>query len=429
MNNQPSHIKPRFYRWVIFALLGIGYLLVFFHRLCPAVVALDLMEDLKAGGSLIGLLASAYFYPYALMQIPSGLLSDSWGPRKTITIFFILAGVASIGLGLAQTASWAIFARVLVGIGVSMLFVPIIKILTCWFTKAEFSLMTGILIAIGGIGALIAASPLAYLSSWIGWRGSFIIIGIITLISSGAIWIFVRNKPEELGYAAVKTEDVNKPPVNGIVLWQGMKNVISSAHFWPLAIWFFCNFGIFFSFCGLWGGPYLMEVYHLSKSQAGNILNMSAFAMIIGSPIFSLLSDKVFHSRKKVLIISSACLLLLLIPLAFFPAKFNIPLLYIWTFFFGLFGCAVVVVGFAASKESFPVEIAGTAMGLVNLFPFLGGAIMQPIIGYMLDASGKQASGYSAEAYGFAFQLFVATAMLALIASCFIKETLVHGDE
>ncbi len=284
--------------------------------------------------------------------------------------------------------------------------------------------------AIGGIGALIAASPLAYLSAFIGWRSSFIVIGIMTLISSGLIWIFVRNKPEDLGYAAVKTESLNNAPSdNGITLWQGMKSVISSAHFWPLAIWFFCNFGIFFSFIGLWGGPYLMEVYQLSKSQAGNILSMSAFAMIIGSPIFSLLSDKVFHSRKKVLIISSACLLLLLVPLAFYPAKFNIPLLYLWTFLFGLFGCAVVVVGFAASKESFPVEIAGTAMGLVNLFPFLGGAIMQPALGFILDASGKQPSGYSAEAYGCAFQLFVAAAMLALIASCFIKETLTNGDD
>ncbi len=428
MNDQPSHIKPGFYRWIIFALLGIGYLLVFFHRLCPAVVALDLMNDLKAGGGIIGLLASAYFYPYALMQIPSGLLSDSWGPRKTITIFFILAGIASIGLGLAPTASWAILARVMVGIGVAMLFVPIIKILTCWFTKDEFSLMTGILIAIGGIGALIAASPLAYLSSWIGWRGSFIVIGILTLISSGAIWIFVRNTPEELGYAAVYKATVGSQPDMGIGLWQGMKSVIVSAHFWPLAMWFFFTFSIFFSFCGLWGGPYLMETYQLSKSQAGNILNMSAIAMIIGSPICSLLSDKVFHSRKKALILSSACMLLLLIPLAVFPAKFNIPLLYVWTFLFGFFGCAVVVVAFAASKESFPVEIAGTAMGLVNLFPFLGGAIMQPIIGFTLDASGKQASGYSAEAYGCAFQLFIAAAVLALIASCFIKETLENSD-
>ena len=80
--------KVLFYRHIIFWILACGYVLVYFHRMCPAVVAVEMMQDLKAGGSLIGFLASAYFYPYALMQIPAGLLSDSWGPRKSITFFF-----------------------------------------------------------------------------------------------------------------------------------------------------------------------------------------------------------------------------------------------------------------------------------------------------------------------------------------------------
>ncbi|MGC9327095.1 MAG: MFS transporter, partial [Candidatus Hinthialibacter sp.] len=128
MKDPLAPANPGLYRWLVFFLLAVGYLLVNFHRLCPAVVAVDLMDDLKAGGSMMGLLASAYFYPYALMQIPSGLLSDSWGPRKTITTFFILAGVSSIAFGFASTAGWAIAARVFVGIGVAMFFVPIMKI-------------------------------------------------------------------------------------------------------------------------------------------------------------------------------------------------------------------------------------------------------------------------------------------------------------
>ncbi len=79
-----------FYRWLIFWILALGYILVYFHRLCPAVMAVDMMADLKTGGALTGFLASAYFYPYAMMQLPAGLLSDSWGPRNTITAFFLL---------------------------------------------------------------------------------------------------------------------------------------------------------------------------------------------------------------------------------------------------------------------------------------------------------------------------------------------------
>ncbi len=139
------------YRWLIFWILAFSYVLVYFHRLCPAVVAVDMMRDLKAGGGLIGLLGAAYFYPYALMQLPAGLLSDSWGPRKTITLFFCVAFAGSLLLGLAPNLFWAIAGRTLVGLGVAMLFVPTMKILAEWFRVKEFAFMTGILMAMGGI--------------------------------------------------------------------------------------------------------------------------------------------------------------------------------------------------------------------------------------------------------------------------------------
>ena len=202
MDQAQVEAGPSRYRWVVFALLAGGYLLVYFHRLCPAVVALDMMEDLQAEAWLMGLLASAYFYPYALMQIPSGLLSDSWGPRKTITVFFLLAGVASILLGMTNSVEWAIGARVLVGLGVAMLFVPTMKVLTQWFRVSEFAMMAGVLMAVGGLGALSAASPLAWLSAQIGWRGSFMAIGAATLAMAAGIWFLVRNTPEEMGVAA-----------------------------------------------------------------------------------------------------------------------------------------------------------------------------------------------------------------------------------
>ena len=153
MHQSHTREKPSSYRWVVFCLLAVGYLLVYFHRLCPAVVALDMQTDLQAGGALLGFLAAAYFYPYALMQLPSGLLSDSWGPRKTITVFFTLAGAASIFLAMVDSTGKAIVARILVGLGVAMLFVPTMKMMTNWFKAEEFSRMTGILMAVGGLGA------------------------------------------------------------------------------------------------------------------------------------------------------------------------------------------------------------------------------------------------------------------------------------
>ena len=74
---QETLVKATRYRWVIFSILAGGYILVYFHRLCPAVLAVDMMRDLRTTGAITGLLGAAYFYPYAVMQLPAGLLSDS----------------------------------------------------------------------------------------------------------------------------------------------------------------------------------------------------------------------------------------------------------------------------------------------------------------------------------------------------------------
>ncbi|MGD8211649.1 MAG: MFS transporter [Desulfobacterales bacterium] len=423
MTQYNASTKTSWYRWIVFCLLAFGYLLVYFHRLCPAVVALDMQADLNTSGALLGFLAAAYFYPYALMQIPSGLLSDSWGPRKTITVFFVIAGAASIFLGLVGSLGFAILARILVGLGVAMLFVPTMKVMTQWFKNEEFARMTGILMAVGGLGAYTASRPLAWLSDMMGWRGSFVVIGVITIAVAVAIWFLVHNTPQEMGLPRV-----NKPaegnPGQTIGLAQGVKIVLTSRPFWFLAAWFFFSFCIFFSFGGLWGGPYLMHVYGLSKAEAGNILGMLALAMILGSPFISWLSDKVFRSRKKVIVLASVITLCLTIPLAFFPDAMNKPALYLLCFLLGMFNSAVVVVAFTSAKELFPLEIAGTSVGLANLFPFLGGAVAPPILGAILEAQVKTATGYSAEAYSKAFLLYFIFALLALGAACFITETI-----
>ncbi len=413
------------YRWVVFSLLAFGYLLVYFHRLCPAVVALDMQADLNTSGALLGFLAAAYFYPYALMQLPSGLLSDSWGPRKTITVFFTLAGVASIFLGLVESLGLAILARALVGLGVAMLFVPTMKVITNWFPAAVFARMTGILMAVGGLGAYTASRPLAWLSDLIGWRGSFVAIGAVTIVAALAIGFMVRNTPEEMGLPAVNPEAAGNPgKAPTIGLMRGMRMVLATGAFWVLAIWFFCTCSIFFSFGGLWGGPYLMQVYGLSKAEAGNVLSMLALAMIVGSPILSWTSDAVWHSRKKVIVLSAVMTLVLSLPLAFFTAGMSRPLLYLLCFLLGLFTSAVVVVAFASAKELFPIEIAGTSVGLVNLFPFLGGAVAPPILGAILEYQTKVHAGYSAAAYSRAFMLYVFLAVIALVAALFVRETL-----
>ncbi len=420
---ETQEVRPPAYRWLVFALLAAAYFMVYFHRTSPAVVALDMMADLKAGATLMGLLGSAYFYPYALMQIPAGLLSDSWGPRKTITAFFVLAGAASIFFGQVMTAGQAVVARALVGLGVSMLFVPTMKVLTGWFRPAEFARMMGLLMAIGGVGALFSSAPLAYLSTVLGWRGSFGAIGVVTLVLAGAIWIFVRNRPEEKGFQPLAKPVSREEAGPAIGIWEGLRMVLTEWRFWPLAVWFLLGVSIFFAFGGLWGGPYLMQVHGLTKPQAGNVLTMLFVGLIVGSPSLSWLSDRVFKSRKRLIVLSSVIVLILSALLAAFPASLPVWFLYIWCLLLGIFGSAIVIIGFTATKELFPIEIAGTSTGLVNLFPFMGGALLQVIVGLVLESQGQVEGAFTAQAYQKGFLVFLVSAAISFAASLFVKET------
>jgi sugar phosphate permease len=410
------------YRWLIFWILALSYVLVYFHRLCPAVVAVDMMRDLHAGGALLGLLSSAYFYPYAIMQLPAGLLSDSWGPRRTICLFFTVAFVGSLLLGLAPSLLWAIVGRSLVGLGVSMLFVPTMKTLAEWFRIREFATMTGILMAMGGIGTLTATTPLALLSTWIGWRLSFVVVGIITLLLAILVWLFVRDRPADFGWPSPSEPSGPTPPAVGLL--EGMKRVITDPRFWPIAIWFFFDCAVFFSFGGLWGGPYLMQVYGFSKAQAGQILSMLAIGMIVGSPMLSFLSNRVFQGRKPVLVLSSFVLLCLTALLAFYTEELPLAGLYLICLGLGIFSSAIVVIGFTTTKELFPVQIAGTSTGLVNIFPFAGGAVFQPLLGYLLESHGRVKGAFTLAGYEQAFLLLFFCGLIAFLASLRLQETL-----
>ncbi|MBW2040235.1 MAG: MFS transporter [Deltaproteobacteria bacterium] len=410
------------YRWLIFWILAFGYILVYFHRLCPAVVAVDMMRDLHAGGALLGFLGSAYFYPYALMQLPAGLLSDSWGPRRTITLFFSVAFVGSLLLGLAPSLFWAIFGRTLVGVGVSMLFVPTLKVLAEWFRTREFATMTAILMAMGGLGSLTAATPLALLSVWIGWRFSFVVVGIFTFILAILVWLFVRDRPADLDWPSPSEPAGHSPPPIGLL--EGMKKVLTYPRFWPVAIWFFFDCAVFFSFGGLWGGPYLMQVYGFTKAQAGQILSMLAIGMIVGSPLLSFVSNRILQGRKSVLILSSFALLCLTALLAFYTEELSLPSLYLICLGLGIFSSAIVVVGFTTTKELFPVQMAGTSTGLINLFPFAGGAVFQPLLGYLLERQGQVEGAFTLAGYEQAFFALFLCGLIAFLASLFVQETL-----
>ena len=420
------------YRWGIFLILGLAYFLVYFHRLSLSVVADDLVQDFATSAGVLGLLASIYFYCYAIMQLPAGLLSDSVGPRKTVSLFLLIAAAGSILFGLAPAIEIAFLGRILVGFGVSMVFIPTMKILSQWFRQDEFASMAGLFNAVGGLGVLAGTGVLGVMATAMGWRFSFELIGLGTIIVAVLAWLVVRDTPRAKGWPPIREFEGRPPAASSDTagsLLAGLGRVLTDKHFWPVALWFFFDCGIFFGFGGLWAGPYLMHVYGMSRAEAGAILSMIAWGMIIGSPLMGYVSDRLLRSRKKPFIICAALLSAEMLFFYLYPAGLPGPVLYILFFVFALAASAIVIVGFTTTKELFPVAMAGTSVGAVNLFPFVGGAVYMPLLGWILDAYPlTPIGGYPVAAYTRMLLVLFFSGLAALVCALLMKETFPRRD-
>ncbi|WP_202320221.1 MFS transporter [Archaeoglobus neptunius] len=402
------------YRWVIFAVMSSIYFFVYFHRTSTAVLADELMNEFAVSALAVGVMSSAYFYPYGVLQIPVGYLSDTKGPRFTTTVFTFITFAGSILFALSSSFGMAVAGRFLIGVGVSGVYIPTIKILSQWFREREFATLTGVLFAVGNFGALVSAYPLALMAIIFGWREAFLIIGFITLFLALLCWITVRDSPQSTETA--KISDSNSAPFT-----KNIRTIVTNRTLWLIAFSAFLRYGITMGYQGLWGGPYLMDVYNLQRDFAGSVLMMVGIGTIAGAPLIGYLSDRVFRTRKWFLVFGSAGLAFSLFPLAFVTKGLSLPELYIISFAMGFFGGSGPV-AYALIKEAFSLEVTGLATSIVNTFPFFGGAAFQIIMGYLMDAVGISNGVYPAEAYSLAFKFCLLSAIASTILVLFVRE-------
>ncbi len=169
-------------RWTIYAILVISYMMAFFHRMAPGVVAADLMQAFQTSGAALGSLAAMYYYVYTAMQIPAGVLADTLGPRVSAGAGSVVAGVGSILFGMADDFTAASVGRLLVGLGVSVVFVGLMRSNTVWFSERRYGLVSGLTLFLGNLGSILAAGPLAALLGFYSWRAVFVAAGLISLV-------------------------------------------------------------------------------------------------------------------------------------------------------------------------------------------------------------------------------------------------------
>ena len=410
-------------RWLIWSVLALAYLIVLFHRMAPGVVADRLMAQFEAGGAAVGILTSIYFWVYGVMQVPSGLLADSLGTRKTVSIGAALAGLGSLVFGLAPALEMAYLGRFLVGLGVSVIFVATLKFQASWFRPEQFGTLSGLLILVGNLGSVIATTPVALMAQSLGWRAPFLAIGAASCGVALAAWCGVRDYPSWKSVAMAEAPRKHLSLRAGArIIWRDRQTRAGFlAHFGLL--------GSYLTFSALWAVPYLMHVYGMDRAEAANYLLVTSLGMIVSAPLAGHLSDRVLRQRKLPIValgmLGSAVWLALTLWNAGQPAAWALyPL-------FAALGVSAgnVTLVLTSVKEANPPELSGLAMGAANA-GFLCAALLQPAMGYLLDSRwlGEMLAGarvYPVGAYHLVFAVLTGVSLLGLLGAVLMKET--HG--
>jgi sugar phosphate permease len=413
-------------RWSIYAILVAAYISVFFHRMAPAVVSAELMASFHTSATALGSLAAMYYYIYTAMQLPAGVLADTLGNRVTVTLGNIVAGIGSILFGLSESLGAASVGRFLVGLGVSVIFVGLMKSNTVWFRERIYGVVSGMTLLIGNLGSVLAAGPLAYLLQFWSWREIFVVIGLFSLLLALLSALFVRNRPEEAGFPSLREMAGESAHAAREKHWlQDLGDVWRNRLIWP---GFWLNFGMaggLFAFAGLWAIPLLRDLHGLTTGEASSYTTVTLFSMAVSTFALGWLSDTLGR-RKAVAIISAALYLAAWLLLLFLPWQPG-PLALLLFALLGLTGGGFVLT-YACAKEVAPPALSGMAISVVNTGLFLGAAIMQPLFGWVLDRSwsGEVVAGvnvYSASSYHDALLLMAGFALIALVGALRLRET------
>ena len=412
-------------RWTIYLILVLSYMMVYFHRMAPGVLASDLMQAFSTSGAALGSLAAMYYYVYTAMQIPAGVLADNLGPRASVTAGSLVAGAGSILFGLAPEFNTAALGRLLVGLGVSVVFVGLMKANTLWFSERRYGLVSGLTLLLGNLGSILAAGPLALLLLWLSWRNVFIFAGGLSLLLAVITWLWVRNRPEEAGFSALSDTPGKSQPVAREHWLLGLQAVMGNPAVWP---GFWVNFGItgtLFAFAGLWGVPLLQDLFALSRSEASLYTTAALAGFAVGCLAMGALSDAL-RRRKPVILLAgllSAACWLAMIGLDWRPGWSGLLLYAVLGLSAGGF-----VVSYGAAKEVVLPHRAGMAIAVVNTGLFLGAALMQPLFGWAMDLAwdGTLIDGvrqYGRESYHNGLWLSFGFTLIALLGGWRLRET------
>ncbi len=428
MNNSNPHIsnvKETPLSWLIWSLGCMFYFYEFLLQVSPGIMQNELIHAFNISAQGFGLLGGVYFYSYAGMQIPAGILLDKLGPHRLITFATLTCAIATLAFAHTNNFQMALVARFCIGFGSAFAAVGAMKFAANWFPAKRFTLLTGLMVAIGMSGAIGGEKPLAAFIHAYGWRPSFDILGIFGLLLAAAIHFIAQDCP---------TKHYEKKP--GLSLRKSLfetrdnlKQVLINKQVWLVSTYGGLVFMATPVFCGLWGVPFLEAKYHVPSETAATLCSIIFIGWIIGSPSWGLISDKLGR-RKPPMIIGSIVAFICLCTVLYSPLS-NLNVIAGLMFLFGLFSAGFLP-AFTIIKEISCQKNCATALSFMNMMNMIGIAVAQPLIGVLLDKlwlkdnplnSTILERTYTASQYINAISLLPIGMFIAILLLPFIKET------
>jgi len=364
-----------FYSWLVFFISSSFFLYKYLLQISPTVMTNELLHDLHLSGFNLGNIIGIYFYIYLIMQIPAGLLIDRYSPKWIMTISILICTIGMFIFSKAYSLFYIEVGRLLIGLGGSSAVVGTMKLISIWFSKNKFALISGIMMAFGMVGAITAEGPLSYMIKIYGWRKSSFFLSLIGLIIFVLFILIIKENFQ-------KKKLLSKEQSNSYIV-KGFIKILLNKESWLISCYSGFAFVPISVFGGFWSIPYLMHVYHINRVYIASLNSIIFIGFLISAPLGGWLSDY-FQNRKNIMIVgtSMSFIFLSLIIYMFLPIWVLIFCLFFLGFFNGFF-----LVSFTMIKESNPIYLSATSIGFINMFNALCGAISGSMIGKLLDLS------------------------------------------
>ncbi len=394
------------YRWVILGVCLLGFMQVHIHRVGFAPLIPTFMRDLGITYAAAATIMTAYFWTYALVQVPVGVLADRLGPRRMMLTFLSLLVAGAIAFPLSRGFTQSLVTRGLIGLGAAGIWLPGLRLIYEWFPPQERGRATGLFSAGGGIGGTTALMLVPVLAEHFGWRWGYAMTLLPLLTTLALIYLVVRPGPlaERRSTAAV-------PRGTAAVL----RDVLGVAALWPINVAVLFSYGAFIGLVTFLPA-FLVRQEGLTPGRAGLVTGLITAGTVVSWPLAGFISD--WMGRRKVIYLFSqgmcvlSCLAFaLLVPGTGWAGAALVAL------FTGLM-LGGLVTPFVMVVELFPSDLIGTASGVVNTFCFAGSLLIPVLIGKILDVSGS---------FPAAFMACAAFEAVALASAAFSRETGMHG--